>query len=273
MKILFFGDIFGQPGREAVKRSIVQLKEQYQPDFIIGNVENVAHGSGVTKKTLGELEELGLFHAYTSGNHIWDAPEVKDIMSDGTISLLRPLNYPGSYPGRGDIVISNGAQRLLVINVLGTVFMKDVIWEEALTSVDKVLENYTIDAEEEEKEFVHGIFIDFHGETTAEKRSFGLYFDGRVSGVVGTHTHVPTRDEQILPKSTAYISDVGMVGPMNSSIGLDPQFTIAQFLTGETQRKEVSDDPVVELGAVVIDIGKNGLATSIEAIRKMVSIA
>ena len=273
MKLLFFGDIFGRPGREAIKKILSELLDEHQPDFVIANVENIAHGNGITKRTLGELEDLGVFHAYTSGNHVFDAQAVEDIFQEGQIPLVRPVNYPSSYSGKGSLVITSGAQRLLVINALGTIFMKNIVWDEPFASLDRVVERYTLDPEEHEKEFVNGIFIDFHAEATAEKRSLGLHLDGRVSALVGTHTHVPTCDEQILPKGTAYISDVGMVGPMNSSIGLDVRFTIEQFLTGTSKRKEVSDDPTIEIGAVIVETSKNGLAKSIKHIRRFVSLA
>lgn len=273
MKVLFFGDIFARPGREAIKKVIGDLKEEHSPDFIIANAENLAHGHGITRRTIADLEDLGVFSAYTSGNHIWDTKEIYDIMQEGVVPIVRPVNYSSSYPGRGAIVVESGLKRLLVINAIGTVFMKNVEWDNPFLAIDNILSKYTIDPDEGDKELVNGIFVDFHAETTAEKRSLGLYLDGRISGFVGTHTHVPTRDEQILPKGTAYITDVGFVGPMNSSIGLDVNLTIEQFLTNTAQKKEVSDDPLSEVGAVVVEIGKDGLAKSIKHIRKIVSIA
>lgn len=232
MKILFFGDVFGKPGREAIQKILPAWHKKYKPDFTIANVENIAHGSGVTQNTLNDLDELGLFDAYTSGDHIWDKPQIKIILQNTNIPLLRPLNYRTTYMGEGYKIVTSGAKRLLVINLLGRVFMKNnENINNPLLAVDDVLKKYTLNKEEDDKEKVDGIFVDIHAEATAEKRVLGAYLDGRVSAVVGTHTHVPTRDEQILPKGTAYITDVGMVGALNSSLGLDFKGLIQEYLT------------------------------------------
>lgn len=272
MVILFFGDIFGRPGRDAVKKLLPTLIEEHKPDFVIANVENIAHGSGVTARTLEELDELGIFHSYTSGNHILDAPEAEELLASNKLSLLRPLNYPAHIPGRGAVVVTSGAKRLLVINAIGRIFMKEEV-NDPFSSVMQILQNYSFGSQGEAGERVDGILVDFHAEATAEKRAFGFYLDGHVSAVVGTHTHVPTRDEQILPKGTAYISDVGMVGPFHSSLGLDIDLIIEQFLSNTKIRKEVSNVPIVEVGAVLIEIGKNGFAKNIKHIRQFVELS
>lgn len=273
MKILFFGDIFGRPGREAIKKVLPELLHKYKPDFVIANVENIAHGKGITEGTLGELEELGVFHAYTSGNHVWAAPVVKDILKSKRVPLLRPINYPQSDPGAGFLIVESGVRRLLVINALGRVFMKDNYLEDPFSAINKVLQKYTLDSQEDGKEKVDAIFVDFHAEATSEKRALAFYLDGRVSAVVGTHTHVPTADAQILPKGSAYISDAGFVGPYNSSLGVDVQIIIEEFLTQISQRKEVSQDASAEIGAVIIDIKKDGTAKDIKHIRKIIKLA
>ncbi|MEX2008206.1 MAG: TIGR00282 family metallophosphoesterase [Candidatus Spechtbacterales bacterium] len=275
LTILFFGDIFGRPGREAVGKILPELREQYHPDFIVANVENLAHGRGITRATMEELERMGAFHAYTGGNHIWDKAEATELFTSGSMPLVRPLNYARDVPGTGARVVANGAQRMVVINALGRVFMKGTEeLTEPFSAIDAVLERYTLDKNDDEREYVNAILVDLHAEATSEKRAMGFYLDGRISMFVGTHTHVPTRDEQILPKGTAYLTDVGMVGPLNSSIGLEVEGIIEQFLenTLTPPKKEVSEYPEVEVGAVVVRVGETGLAESIEPIRKIVDI-
>jgi len=271
MVILFFGDVFGRPGRETLKKIIPIWHKKYKPDFVVANVENIAHGNGVTEETLDDLEKTGLFDVYTSGDHIVDKSEAKKILQNDSYPLLRPLNYKDDYIGDGYKVVTSGAKRLLVINVLGKVFIKNgENLSNPLLVIDEVLEKYTINNSEDEKEVVDAILVDVHAEATAEKRVLGSYLDGRVSAVLGTHTHVPTRDEQILPKGTAYISDVGMVGPYNSSLGIDFKNLTQEYLTDEKQKREIGDDPRVEIGAVLVHTNKDGLAQSIEHLRSVV---
>ena len=273
MVILFFGDVFGRPGREALKKILPNWYKKYKPDFTIANIENIAHGSGITYSTLKDIDDLGIFNAYTSGNHIWNRSETKELLQNDSLPILRPLNYTKAFPGKGYKIIQSGAKRLLIINLLGRVFMKDKESENLsnlLLAVDEVLEDYSIDEMEITKDMVDGIFIDIHAEATAEKRVLGAYLDGRVSAIVGTHTHVPTRDEQILPHGTAYITDVGMVGPYNSSVGLDFKNMIQEYLTETKQKKEIGDDPLVEIGAVLIKLNKSGLADKIQHLRELV---
>jgi len=271
MRILFFGDVFGKPGREALQKTAPELKEKYKADFVIANVENIAHGSGVTKNTLAGLNELDVFNAYTSGDHIWDTPEAEDIIREKKVFLLRPANFSNEAPGSGAEVISSGAKRILVINLLGQVFIKHET-SNPFTVADEILKNYTLDPQEEGREYVNAIFVDFHAEATSEKRAMGFHLDGRISALVGTHTHVPTLDAQILPKGTAYISDAGMVGPYNSVIGLEKEPILVQYLTGVTKRKEIGSDPKAEIGAVLIEVGKNGLGEKIEHLRRVVDL-
>src|SRR3990167_563254 len=271
MVILFFGDVFGRPGREILQKIVPIWHKKYKPDFVIANVENIAHGSGVTEATLKDLEDTGLFNAYTAGDHTWDKKEIKKIFDDDKIPLLRPLNYVKKYPGNGYRIINSGAKRLLVINLLGKVFMKEPeSISNPLLATSEVLEKYTLNTEDADKEFVNGIFIDIHAEASAEKRVLSSYLDGRVSAVVGTHTHVPTRDEQILPHGTAYITDAGMVGPYNSSLGLDFKNLIQEYLTDTPQKLEIGDDPRVEIGAVLIHLNKKGLADDIKHLRTII---
>ena len=273
MNILFFGDVFGRPGREAMKKIVPQLVKKHNPDFVIAQVENLAHGKGTTLPTIHELEEAGIFHAYTNGNHFLANEGVRDVVDDTHIPLVRPYNYPEGTIGQGYRVITNGAKRLLVLNFLGRIFMKNSEeWTNPFVDVERVLAKYTQDKSDTGKEYVDGIFVDFHAEVTAEKRNFGFLLDGRVSAVVGTHTHVPTADEQVLPQGTAYISDVGMVGPLHSSLGLEKEHLIQEMILEERQKREVSTIAEVEVGAVLIGVKSNGLSSNIERIREIVSL-
>lgn len=272
MKILFFGDVFGRPGREALKKQLPKLVNKHKPDFVIANVENMAHGRGVTRNTFNEMQEIGLIDVYTSGDHIWDTPGGKELIEDPTAPLLRPANLNGNHPGKGYMVVQKGSKRILVVNLIGEVFMNKLETLNPFHSADDVLSKYTMNPSEEGREHVDAIFVDFHAEATSEKRVLAFYLDGRISAFVGTHTHVPTRDEQVLPKGTAYITDVGMVGPYNSSIGLDMQGLIDEYLAGEKKKREVGSDPYVELGAVLIELRKNGTAKDIRHLRELVKI-
>ncbi|MEX0877876.1 MAG: TIGR00282 family metallophosphoesterase [Candidatus Spechtbacterales bacterium] len=269
MKILFFGDVFGRPGRTALKKHAPKLVERYNPDFVVANVENIAHGSGVTESTLNELEETGIFNAYTSGDHIWDTQKAKEILTGGKHTLIRPANY-NNMPGAGHVVVRNGARQILVINLLGRVFMKHDV-ENPFKIVDEILSGYYM-GETGEGERVDAILVDFHAEATAEKKALGFHLDGRVSAILGTHTHVPTADEQLLPKGSAYVSDVGMVGPYNSVIGLGKEAIVSQYVTGEKQKTDVSDENFVEIGAILVEISKNGLAEQVTHLRDIVKI-
>ena len=278
MRILFFGDVFGRPGREALKRYAPGLVDKYKPDFVIANIENIAHGSGITERTVEEMEELNIFDAYTLGDHVWDRRETKDILEASKFNIVRPYNIEGA--GRGALIVTKGAKRLLVVNLLGYIIRVDKdkiasIKMEAknpFQEIDNLLRDYAIRATEGMGEPVDGIFVDFHAEFTGEKRAMAFHLDGRVSALVGTHTHVPTADGQILPDGSAYLSDAGMVGPFNSVIGLGKEEIVRQFVTEVSQKTDVSERARVEIGAVLVDAGKNGLADKITPIRKIAEI-
>jgi metallophosphoesterase (TIGR00282 family) len=260
MKILFFGDVFGRPGREAVAKIMPQLKSKYSPDVIGANVENLSHGRGISKNSISEIQSAGV-DFFTSGNHIWEGKDSKELLNDDNLPLVRPANYPPGVPGKGYRIIQVATKKLLVINLMGRVFMK-VNLDCPLRKSDEILKEY-------EEEDVDAVFVDFHAETTSEKKVLGFYLDGRVSCMVGTHTHVPTADDQILPKGTGYISDVGMCGVLYSSIGVDKDIMIEEMLTQIPQKKEVAEGPV-EIGAVLLDIGKDGKCKKIKRIREIV---
>ena len=253
MKILFIGDIVGKPGRRAVSELLPEIIFQYKIDFIIANCENAAAGFGVTRDVIEELYGNHI-NVLTSGNHIWDKKEISEFVGDYE-TLLRPANYPVGSPGWGSVVrpdssgISCG-----VINLMGRVFMKsiDCPFRAAEREIEKI------------KKYARIIIIDIHAEATSEKEAMGWFLDGRVSAVLGTHTHVQTADEGILPGGTAYITDVGMTGPFNSIIGIRKDAVIERFLTQIPNKFEVAKDDV-RLQGVFVDIdGESGKATRIE---------
>lgn len=271
MKILFFGDVFGRPGREALKLVVPVWKEKYGADMMIANVENISHGNGINERTLEELRGLGAFSLFTSGDHIWDDGEAKRMLEDEAWLLVRPENFPPETPGTGHKIVNVGAKRVLVFNLLGRSFMRAEV-DSPFRAADHILDAYTIASEESGKDRVDAIFVDFHAETTSEKRAMGFYLDGRVSALVGTHTHVPTADAQILPKGTAYLSDSGMVGPHHSVIGLEPSASIERFLTQLPIRKEIAENGLAEIGAVLIEVAGGGKAVHIQQLREIVEI-
>ena len=176
MNILFFGDVFGRPGREALVRTLPQLKKKYHADAVVVNIENIAHGNGITRNTIAEVGNLGI-SVFTSGDHIWDDPEAREIVQDKNAHLIRPANFPPGTPGEGFIVIDINGKKLLVINVLGQAFIRADLGS-PFHAVDRVLKDYTLGKN------VDAILIDFHAETTSEKRAMGFHVDGRVSAVV-----------------------------------------------------------------------------------------
>jgi len=247
MKILFFGDIFGRPGREGIQQALPRLKKKYKPDVTIANVENLAHGRGVTRRTIEEVSDAGV-NIFTSGNHIWDNKEGIEVLDDSQVSLLRPANYPPGLPGRGVLSVDVRGKKLLVINLLGRVFMKTVP-DCPFRKIDEILKKYA--------KGTAVILVDFHAETTSEKRAFGWHVDGRVSAVLGTHTHIPTADLEILPQGTAYITDIGMVGPHNSVIGADTKFALPNYLNQLPMKIEIANEGPVEINGVFLEIDNN----------------
>ena len=249
MRILMIGDVIGKPGRQAVKNLVPALRREHGIDMVIANGENTAGGFGLTLDTAYELLENGV-DVLTSGNHIWDQKEIIPHMDEG-IPLVRPANYPNA-PGRGALVHEN----VMVVNLMGRVFMPPL--DCPFRTADRILQ----EAEADTKTTV--IIVDFHAEATSEKQAMGWYLDGRVSAVLGTHTHVGTVDRKILPKGTAYISDVGMTGPMDSVIGSETGAVIDRFLTGMPQRLNVASGPVM-MNSVLLEVDEStGRALSIE---------
>jgi 2',3'-cyclic-nucleotide 2'-phosphodiesterase len=257
VRILFIGDIYGKPGRKAVRHFLPRLREQHRPDVVLANGENMAGGAGITRDTAREMFDLGV-DALTTGNHVWDQREAIEYL-DQEPRIIRPLNWPPGTPGHGWVEVTVDGDTLTVVNVQGRVFMKSL--DDPFRGTDALLN---------ELAGRDKIFIDFHAEATGEKQALGFYLDGRVSAVVGTHTHVPTADARVLPKGTAYITDVGMVGPRDSIIGSDPVPVIERYLTQMYRRLEMGRGPVM-FNAVLIDLDAGGRATSIQLVQDLLS--
>jgi metallophosphoesterase (TIGR00282 family) len=232
------GDVIGRPGRKAVQALVPGLRKEHQLDLVIANGENAAGGSGITLDTATELLSSGV-DVITSGNHIWSQKEIIPHL-DGQIPILRPLNYPSAAPGRGHIIVDG----VLVVNLIGRVFVGT--FDDPFQAVDKLLEGLT--------DPPTATILDFHAEATSEKAALAWYLDGRVSVVAGTHTHVPTADARILPKGTAFVSDLGMVGPVNSIIGSRPREALARFLTQTPHRLTVASEGPTSFNSVLFDI-------------------
>ena len=256
MNVLFIGDIMGEPGRRAMSRLLPKVVTQHVVDLVIGNGENVAGGFGITPELAQELFEMGL-SVITTGNHAWDRKEILDYIRQEP-RLLRPANYPSGVPGQGSIVVETPAgERLAVLQLMGRTFMPtlDCPFQVARREVAQL------------KAETHAIIVDMHAEATSEKMAMGHFLDGEVSAVVGTHTHVQTADEQILPKGTAYITDIGMTGPVHSVIGIKKELAIEKFLTQMPRRFEVASGPAV-FSAVLIELdGQIGKAIRIQRFR------
>jgi len=257
MRILFIGDIVGKTGRNCLRQYLPEIKSEYRIDYIIANGENAAGGAGMTYDTYIELRDIGI-DVITGGNHIWDQ---KDILSfiDHEPRMIRPANYPvESTPGRGSVIVEtpNGKPDLAVLNLIGRVFMKQV--DCPFRTADRELLLL--------KEKTDIIIVDFHAEATSEKQAMGWYLDGRVSAVIGTHSHVQTADQRILPKNTAYITDAGMTGLYDSILGVDIEGPLRRFLTQMPHKLSISEGKKVFNG-IVIDIDeKNGKANRIKRV-------
>ena len=253
MNILFISDIMGDPGRRAVKHHLPALRDRYRLDAVIANGENAAGGFGITQRLAEELLDMGI-DILTSGNHIWDKKEIVEYV-DKEDRLIRPANFPSGVPGYGSALISAGGVKTGIINLMGRIFMLpiDCPFRKAEEEIEKL-----------KAQGAKVIMIDFHAEATSEKIALARYLDGRVTAVVGTHTHVQTSDEKILPNGTAYITDVGMTGPHDSVIGVTAELAIKRFLTQMPARFDVAKGPGT-LQAVVINADPGtGLALGIE---------
>ncbi len=260
MKVLLIGDVFGEPGRLAIKKKLPELRVQHGIDFVVANVENAAHGKGLTPKIVDELKECGV-QAFTAGNHIWDAKEILSYIKDSRC-LVRPANYLATCPGVGSLSFEvYSGIRVVVISLQGQLMVGQSV-DSPFVAVDRELEKWRGKAE---------IFVvDMHAEATSEKRAMGWYLDGRVAAVVGTHTHVQTADEEVLPGGTAYITDLGMTGPYDSVIGMNREMAVRKFVTQIHEQLKPATGDARLCGAIVDVEESTGKARSILRIQERV---
>ncbi len=257
MRILFLGDVVGRSAREAVIKQIPEIRRNFSLDFVIVNGENAAGGFGITEKICEDFFSSGI-DCITTGNHVWDQKELFDYIKDEN-RLLRPINYPEETPGKGFEIFPNQLGRVLVVNVMGRLFMESL--DDPFNAIEKVLDEnplgVTCDA----------IIIDIHAETTSEKTAMGHFCDGRVSLVVGTHTHIPTADHQILPYGTAYQTDAGMCGDYDSVIGMEKTEPIRRFVEKTPGGRFNPAQGSPTLCGVIVETSPDGLSEAIEPFR------
>jgi metallophosphoesterase (TIGR00282 family) len=255
MRLLFIGDVMGKPGRRVVQQKLISLIDRHQIDYTIVNVENAAGGFGITPDIMAEFDELPI-DCFTTGNHIWDKKPGIPLL-DGDLPIVRPGNYPEGSPGRGMHVGETAAGiKVATINLEGRVFMKSL--DSPFEVADSLLDELDGSA--------RVVFVDFHAEATSEKQALGFYLDGRVSAVIGTHTHVPTADERILPGGTAFQTDTGMTGPYESVIGMRHDKVLKRFLTQLPHSFEVAKRDVRLVGALIHIDESTGRALEIQRI-------
>jgi len=264
MKILFIGDIVGKIGRQAAKKIVPKLRAEYKLDLVIANAENAAHGSGITADTLKELLSAKI-DFFTSGDHAFK--NKKHLCVFNEYPLIRPANYPPGVPGEGYKIIETKGKNIAIVNLIGRVFMR-LDYDCPFRKIDEILANINL---QEKKIFA--IIVDIHAEATSEKICLGHYLDGRVSAVLGTHTHVLTADNRILENHTAYISDAGMTGAAEGSLGIDKKNIIKTFLEQIKYQHEIPESGPAMLNGVLIEFDeKNGKAKSIKLITKTINI-
>ncbi|MDD3704448.1 MAG: TIGR00282 family metallophosphoesterase [Clostridiaceae bacterium] len=253
MNILFIGDVIGRPGRNYLSKNLSRLVAENSIDFTIINGENSAGGVGITKSTYDELLSMGA-DVITLGNHSWAKKEVLEFIEDAE-RLIRPANYPEGTPGKGFRIMERTGKRIAVVNLCGRVYMDCI--DCPFQTIDKILI--------ELKDKADIIIVDFHGEATSEKLAMGWYLDSKVHAVIGTHTHVQTSDERVLPGGTAYITDAGMTGPLDSILGVEKDLIIKKFITGMPAKFEIADGEVI-LGAVIVQVDNNNIVKGIKRI-------
>jgi metallophosphoesterase (TIGR00282 family) len=264
LKILMFGDVSGRIGRRAVAKILPSLKKKFDPDLTIANAENIAHGIGITESTLNELVEAGV-DFFTSGDHVFDKKEAIAILERPNSPLLRPANFPSGVPGVGTKLFEIGTKKVIVINLIGRVFLKNQ-YDCPFRKVDEILEEF-------KNVEPSAIIVDFHAEATSEKNGLAQYLDGRVSAVLGTHTHVGTDDWQILPGGTAFATDIGMVGAKDSILGVEKKGIIKTFLTQISEVHEIPEEGTCTVNAIYLEIDpKTKHAKKIKKIKEEVEI-
>lgn len=259
--IIFFGDVVGSLGRQALNKMATVWKTKYQADVLIANIENLAHGKGVTDKTLKEVQNTGI-QIFTGGNHIWSKSDLHELADTTDFKIAAPANdsrTPQKYLYQ---TIDLVGQKLTVINLVGRTFIEDETLSNPFLAIDKLLEKIAKDSL---------VVVDMHAEATSEKMAMGFYLDGRVSAILGTHTHVPTADAQILAKGTGYITDIGMVGPYPSVLGIKQDIIIQKFLTDDKIRHELPDSGQIEVNAVLLEIdNRTKKTTRLELLREII---
>ena len=257
MKILFIGDIMGKTGRKAVEAVMRRIYDEYQPDIVLANGENSSNGRGMNKKAYTELSNQGI-DAFSMGNHLWDNKEIFTLFAEHE-NIIRPANYSAKTEGRGFCVLERQGIKIAFINLAGSIYLTPC--EHPFKTVDSILAALPRD--------ISHIIVDFHAEATSEKGALAWYLDGRVSAVLGTHTHVQTNDARILPKGTAFITDVGMTGARDSVLGMDKDLVLRRFLLEPKTHLEIADGDM-QFNAVCLDINSNGTAKSIKIINEFI---
>lgn len=264
LTVLLFGDVVGKIGREALKRALPGLKEEFKPDLIVANAENLAHGKGLSLSILADLHDAGV-DFFTSGNHVFSNPKgAHDTWNDPVMKdlLVRPYNFPPGTAGEGEKTLTLGEKRVLVVNLICQVYMHQP-YGSPFEAMEEILKRH-------EGEKLDAILVDLHGEATSERIAFGIRFDGRVSSVTGSHTHVPTADARVLPKGTAYLTDIGMTGARWSVLGVEPEGPISRFVEGEAKPFEIPETGAVDLNAALVTIGDDGKATDVRLIQRII---
>jgi len=261
MKILFIADIVGESGRKAVKKVLGSIKSEYGVDFTIANGEHLSDRVGVDVEIVEEMKKAGI-DFFTTGNHVWRQKDFAKHIDDGDLPIIRPANFFGETPGDGYRVVETPFGNILIVNLLGQHDIKANLTN-PFTKMDEILTTA--------KDYKYS-FVDFHAEMSSEKVALGRYLDGRVSAVVGTHTHVPTADARVLTGGTAVVSDVGFVGPLESVLGVKDELIFNTFISSMPQKFELATGPTQQFNAVVIDLGQDGKAVSIERVDRVVEV-
>lgn len=258
LKILVLGDVVGSPGRKAIRKFLPEYKKKNKLDLVIVNVDNITHGMGPTREKIEEMVSYGV-DLCTNGDHTFRFKNFYNDLDDTHLPVIRPANYPDEAPGRGYEIIDLGQKgQVLVINLMGQVFLRDTL-NSPFSTVDQILKQFA------EVPFAAKI-VDFHAEATSEKRALGFYLDGKVSAVLGTHTHIQTADAEILPQKTAYLSDLGMVGPFHSILGEKVESVLTHYLQKTPHRYQLEESGKMALNGVLLTVGSDGLASSLKCV-------
>ncbi|MFA6393517.1 MAG: TIGR00282 family metallophosphoesterase [Patescibacteria group bacterium] len=266
LKVFFIGDVSGKIGREAVRILLPKIKKQHKVDIIIANADNVAHGKGVSRKTLEELISAGVDY-FTNGDHAFDRVKSLDDVYGGDLPILRPANWPPLAPGRGYAIIEKGKFRVLLINLIGRVFMKKD-FDCPFREIDRIFANPSLRVKK-----LSAIIIDMHAETTSEKVAMKYYVDGKASALIGTHTHIQTADEEITPAGTAYLTDAGMTGFREGSLGVEKEDILKTYLDQIKRSHVIPEKGDAILSGVIVAIDeKTGKAKTIKRIREFIEI-